>query len=240
MDGSTCVIGAHGVDTGGSSSGAAYIFTAALGTWTQMEKIVASDPAVNDYFSFSVDISGDYIISGAYGDDDKAWAAGSAYIFKFDSGSYVQQQKLLASDGITNARFGYSVSISGNYCVIGAYYNGNGKAYIYKNINDTWTEQKIITATVGVAEGFGISVRIDGDYICIGTFGTGPFDPGAAYIFHRNCGGNDNWGQVQKITGNANIDGFGRSVTIQENTATAVIGAEFMSNEGRAYIYKRD
>ena len=37
-----------------------------------------------DYFGYSVSISGDYAIVGAYGDDDNGNISGSAYIYKKD------------------------------------------------------------------------------------------------------------------------------------------------------------
>ncbi|MBK7148920.1 MAG: FG-GAP repeat protein [Bacteroidetes bacterium] len=58
-------------------------------TWAQQQKIVADRlaPATNDYFGYSVAISGDYAIVGAYQEDEDAAGgataldAGSAYIF---------------------------------------------------------------------------------------------------------------------------------------------------------------
>ena len=71
------------------NSGSAYIFYRDQGgadNWGQVKKLTASDGAANDYFGFSVSISGDTAIVGAYGDDDNGVNSGSAYIFSRDQG----------------------------------------------------------------------------------------------------------------------------------------------------------
>ena len=67
--------------------------------WLEQAKLLASDGAVEDDFGYSVSISGDYAIVGAWGDDDNGVLSGSAYIFKRDDTSWTEQAKLLASDG---------------------------------------------------------------------------------------------------------------------------------------------
>ena len=63
--------------------------------------------------------------SGSYGDDGEETDSGSAYIFKWDGTSWSQQQKLTASDGAANDSFGYSVSISGDYAIVGRHDDDN-------------------------------------------------------------------------------------------------------------------
>ena len=84
-------------------------------------KMIASDGAAADYFGVSVSISGDYAIVGAYQDDDNGNNSGSAYIFKRDGINWTEQAKITASDGTWSNEFGYSVSISGDYAIVGAH-----------------------------------------------------------------------------------------------------------------------
>jgi hypothetical protein len=63
-------------------------------------------------------------------------ASGSAYIFWRDGISWSQQAKLTASDGAAGDYFGWSVSISGDYAIVGASYDDDkgtdsGSAYIF-------------------------------------------------------------------------------------------------------------
>ncbi len=71
-------------------------------------KLTASDGAADDYFGYSVSISGDYAIVGAYYDDDSGSNSGSAYIFKRDGTSWGEQAKITASDGAAGDLFGAS------------------------------------------------------------------------------------------------------------------------------------
>jgi len=81
MSGDVALVGAYLDDDDGTSSGSAYIFQRSGGTWLQQTKLTASeDGAFNDYFGWSVAISGPQSIIGAYGDDDKGSDSGSAYI----------------------------------------------------------------------------------------------------------------------------------------------------------------
>ncbi len=85
ISGSTLVVGAFGRDLGnGSDQGAAYVYAGAGASWTQQgADLSAADGASGDYFGFSVAISGNEIVSGAYGHA----GGGAAYLF----GPQVQQ-----------------------------------------------------------------------------------------------------------------------------------------------------
>ena len=88
----------------------------AYADWPQQAKLLAADGAVGDHFGISVSVSGDYAIVGAIHDDDN----GSAYIFYYNGTSWSEQAKLVASDGANGDCFGFPVSISGAYAIVGA------------------------------------------------------------------------------------------------------------------------
>jgi len=149
IDGDTVVIGAYQDDDNGTASGSAYVFTRdtagnLASDWTQHAKLTANDGAGSDYFGYSVSIDDDTVVIGAYQDDDKGGGSGSAYVFTRDTAGdltsgWTQTDKLTASDGAGNDLFGYSVAISGNTVVIGAYLDdSSGSAYIFiDNPSDT-------------------------------------------------------------------------------------------------------
>ena len=199
-----------------SYTGAAYIFKNNLGTWIEDQVIVASDGSTMDDFGWSVAISGDYIIVGADKDfedengNNSINRAGSAYIFKNNSGNWSQVKKLVASDREASDLFGYSVSISGDYAIVGAPNEDNGvtgtnagSAYIFKNTSGVWGQVqkivastrstdayfgqsvailKIVASTRSTDAYFGQSVAILNEYALVGSYGedTGA---GATYIF---------------------------------------------------------
>ena len=90
-DGTTAIIGAQD-DSGpsGGGAGAAYIFRASGGSWSQQPKLVADDGDSSDQFGAQVAVSGDgsTVIIGAPADEDPngsgtkpGTGAGSAYVF---------------------------------------------------------------------------------------------------------------------------------------------------------------
>ena len=233
ISGNYAIVGAYKDDDKGGESGSAYIFNVQTGE--ELYKLTASDGAANDQFGYSVAISGNYAIVGAYGDD--ASASGSAYIFKVNTGT--QYRKLTASDGAEEDYFGYSVAISGNYAIVGARYDddggasASGSAYIF-NV-DTGTQYRKLTASDGAAnDQFGYSVAISGSYAIVGAYRDddgGNDHIGSAYIFNVNTGT-----QVHKLTasdGTAN-DYFGKSVAISGNYA---IVSSMDTTDGSVYIY---
>ncbi|MDH3268698.1 MAG: T9SS type A sorting domain-containing protein, partial [Ignavibacteria bacterium] len=151
-----------------SSVGSAYIFRRDGTNWIEEQRITASDGATGDWFGSSVSISGNYAIVGAYGNDD----AGSAYIYKRDGVNWIEEQKLTASDGEPNDYFGNSVSISEDYAIVGAVYDGNshqGSAYIFRRDGASWIEEQKLTASDGEPnDEFGGSVSISGNYSIAG------------------------------------------------------------------------
>jgi len=142
--------------------------------------------------------------------------------------------KLTASDGAVGDRFGESVSISGDLAIVGAYdgdLSSSGSAYIFaRNLGgpDNWGELKKLTASDGAArDAFGFSVSISGDLAMVGANLSG-----SAYIFARNQGGNDNWGELKKLTASDGVvgDRFGESVSISGDLA--IVGDHRDDNNG--------
>ena len=239
-----------GANWDNDAKGSAYIFHRNGTNWTQQAKIIASDGEDEDLFGNSVSISGDYAIAGAPSDVIGGFTRqGSAYIFQRIGSTWTQQAKVTASGGNEEDRFGISVSISGNYAIVGAQNNriggpeNPGSAHIFFRMGSSWAEQAKLTASDGeVGDYFGNSVGISGDYAIVGApydeVGSG--DQGSAYIFIRNS---TTWTEQAKIiASDAEInDNFGSSVSISGNYA--IVGAEYddvfgNSGQGSAYIFQ--
>jgi len=137
-------------------------------TWTEQQKLMASDAAPLDGFGSSVSLSGDVAVIGAPGDDDDTSSgqnAGSAYVFVRSGTTWTEQQKLLASDAAPGDEFGSSVSLSGDIAVIGAPLDDTasgqeaGAAYVFVRYGSTWTEQqKLLAPGAAAIDRFGVSV----------------------------------------------------------------------------------
>ena len=212
----------------------------------------------HDNFGRSVSVSGNRAIVGAYTKDEEGYEAGNlqildragaAYIFEYDtaSESWSEMQKLVSPNLSSQEKgyFGVSVSIMGDYAVVGAsgQNNNDGAAYIFKYDNDD-NEWKFdpgsgygygIYPMPGSTERLGKSVDIYGDSVIIGGLKTTGDKIGKVSIFTR--GVDNSWSHQNKIDIGSNVenDHFGEKVSISENYA--IVGA---LNDKKAYIYKRE
>ncbi|HER45226.1 MAG TPA: hypothetical protein ENO12_00235, partial [Thermoplasmatales archaeon] len=174
LDGDTVLIGACLNDDYGNQSGSAYVFTRSGTTWTQQQKLFPSDSEAGDSFGNSVSLSGDTALIGAFGDNDNGDMSGSAYLFTRIGTTWIQKQKLLASDGTNGDHFGWSVDLSEDTILIGAIYDDDkgsdsGSAYVYTRTDATWTQRAKLLASDGTIDDFfGWSVSISDNIAIIG------------------------------------------------------------------------
>jgi len=252
VSGDVAVVGAYLDDDNGSHSGSAYVYRWNGTSWAQEpNKLVASDGAWGDRFGWSVSVSGNVVVVGAYDDDDNGSYSGSAYVFRWNGTSWAQEpNKLLPSDGAGGDRFGWSVSVSGDVAVVGAYGdddNGTdtGSAYVFRWNGTSWVQEAKLLASDGAEfDDFGRSVSVSGDVAVVGA----PYadengsDSGSAYIFARNQGGPDNWGQVTELlpSDGAADDYFGWSVSLSGDVALvgAYMDDDKGSESGSAYVFR--
>ena len=248
------VIGAPSEDPSGvNGAGSAYIFVRSGTTWSQQAKLVASDKDVYDQFGYSVSISGDYVIVGAFREDPSGVTnAGSAYIFVRSGTTWSQQAKLVASDKAASDQFGRRVSISGGFAIIGAPsadpngISSAGAAYVFVRSGTTWSQQaKLVASDKAASDTFGLSVAISSTgYTIVGATGADPngiSGAGAAYIFKRS---GSYWYQEAKLI-SPNIsshDYFGTSVSIDGDRAVASAPLEYVNSirGGGGYVFKRN
>ncbi len=249
ISGSYIVVGCPGDDNAVNDVGSVYIYHYDNNNWTFMTVLYAYDAAYADYYGNCVDISGNYAVVGAYGDDDGGSESGSAYVYELSNGNWIFDTKLTASNPSSGDNFAYSVSIDGDRIICGSDredsrgYN-SGLAYIYQLQNGNWLERwTVYGADTWSEEHFGIAVNINGDYAIAGATGQDDNgdDSGCAYIYHYN---NDAWYQQTKLVPSDGAENtrFGSSVSTYGNSA--VIGA-IMDNaqgsmSGAAYIFQLD
>jgi len=261
LSGDTALVGAWGNDDQGGESGSAYVFqrgAAGPADWSETRKLTPSDGTTNDQFGVSVAVAGDIVLVGAHLDDARGIDSGSTYVFERDEGGpglWGETRKLIAGDGGGQSAFGASVSLSGNLALVGAWgHDGGGSdagcAYIYERDEggtSNWGQVKKLIATDGVGfDQFGGSVSVSGTRALVGTHldddhGDGS---GSVYLYDRDRGGMNNWGQWGKLTAgdSAAGDNFGDAVAISGDIA--IVGAprddENGDDAGSAYLFKRD
>ena len=277
LNGDYLAVGAEYGDGWYQNSGSVYMYkNDGNGNYIEIDKLKGSGSYEWRFFGNSVSVSGDYVTVGAYlegiatkteYDENGTWlgtsqfgGAGRTYIFKNDGNdTYKEVAKLqpIAGDITAYGFFGSSVSMDGNYTLIGSEFgDGNisedsvGSAFIFKNIfwpngNDRFVQiAKLIANDPQRHSQFGRSVALEGNYAVVGAVRKdgNDIDTGAAYVFKND--GNDSYTQIAKLTGlgSKKEDYFGASVSISGNYiavgAYGDDGAEVES--GAVYVFKND
>ncbi len=240
--------------------------TTTLSAQNSLQKVSATDREEDAWFGEHVAISGDYAIIGARWENGYE---GACYIFeKKDNDEFIEVAKLTASIPLAGAYFGCSVSIDGDYAVVGAFGESfdavgannmteAGAAYIFaRDDGGSWNEiQKIVASDRNYVASFGWDVYISGEDIIVGAVyekmdesGNNLIEgAGAAYIFSKD---GDFWVEKAKIVASdrGTDDQFGREVCINGDHAIVgvpfededVNGQNYLSKSGSAYAYHRD
>ncbi len=195
ISGDVIVIGAMWARIGANLfQGAAYVFSRSGTTWTQQQKLTASDGMAFENFGNSVAISGQTIVVGSKSNNiNTNLPGGSAYVFVWTGTIWAEQQELMALDGRIDDFFGTSVAISGDTVVVGepGLYTGEdlryGSAYVFVRTGTTWRQQyKTIGLDPSPGANFASSVAVSGTTILAGApndSALGPFSHGAVYVF---------------------------------------------------------
>lgn len=142
IDENYAIVGAYGEDesTRFTTSGKAYVFDVSTGLLVStLNNPNAYSTPKDDYFGFTVAISGNYAAVGAYQEDDASGASsGKVYIFDVITGSLIRTFNNPNPYGTSaNDFFGYHVNLHGKYLITGAHQEdeaGNtnsGKAYVF-------------------------------------------------------------------------------------------------------------
>ncbi len=185
------------------------------------------------FYGYSVSMDGDTAIVGAHGEKADYIGAGAAYVYVRSGSTWVEQQRLTATNQGQYYRFGYSVGIKGDTAFIGG--GPNAKAYVFERSGTTWTEtQELLASDHDASSYFGNSVSVDTNSAIIGAPNDDEKAPqaGAAYVFVRS---GTVWAEQQKLTGfdtTANAY-FGASVSVDADTA--IVGATNTIDEGTEF-----
>ncbi|NND72267.1 MAG: T9SS type A sorting domain-containing protein [Rhodothermales bacterium] len=215
IDGNVVVIGSERHDVSGTNAGAVYVYEFTT-TWVLDQKVLSSDIATEDRFGTSVAVSGDVFAVGAPEEDANGDGSGSVYVFRNNGTSWVEEAKLTASDGVAGDEFGFSIAMSGNDILVGAWEHnsGQGAAYVYHYNGVSWIEEAKLEAADGASgDQFGSWwISIDGDYAAVGAL-LDNSEQGAAYVFNRI---GTTWSQQAKLTHTTPVNGdqFGVSASI--------------------------
>jgi hypothetical protein len=106
---------------GNQDQGAVYAFTQVGGTWSQVQKIVASDGQPYDGYGWFASTDGSNALIGAmYATVAGNGNQGAAYVLARSNDAWSETNKLTASDGAANSFFGSAGVLAGSLALVGA------------------------------------------------------------------------------------------------------------------------
>jgi hypothetical protein len=241
--GDTIVVGAHGDDDSGFHTGAAYVFRRDGTTWTQEQKLKASDEEPDSAFGLSVSLSGQTIAVGAPSESSpEALFSGAVYAFVHNGTAWQEQAKIKPNNAMANQQFGFTVSVSGDTIVAAApgeiigspsveaqNVRSKGAVYILDRTGTSWDHQKrFFERDTNRTGGFAVRAAIDGDTIIVGdpTYDAGARFTGAVYVFERNGNG---WSLKHTLAASDGqfLQAMGFSIAISGDTVIAGTQSQF-------------
>lgn len=201
-------------------------------------KLSATDGSANDRFGETVAVDGTRMVVGAYyADVNDNQNQGAVYIYEFDGVNWKQTNKLTASDGVTNTRFGYRVSIDGNRLAVLADNVGEGrqkKIYVYELDGVDWNQVAKLTSSDIDNNAYCRFISLSGERLALGCQRTTIDPKGAVYVFEPNSG--NIWDETTKITPTGSrYDNFGITVALSGNRLAA--GSHGYVS-GQAYVFE--
>jgi len=227
----------------GSGSGSAYLFDASTGA--QLFKLLPSDGAAGNPFSWSIAIDNGIVAVGSIAIGDR-WGhgfdpdSGAAYLFDASTGA--QLFKLLPSDGAADDWFGHSIAIDNGIVAVGAIFdddNGvdSGSAYLFDASTGAQIA-KILPNDGAFDDYFGSSIAINNGVVAVGAIydGDNGSQSGSVYLFDASTGV-----QMAKLLANDGVavDTFGTSIAIDNGIIAigSLNGGDNGSYSGSAYLF---
>ncbi|HVO40222.1 MAG TPA: FG-GAP repeat protein [Spirochaetia bacterium] len=203
-----------------SSTGASMVevYELSAGTWTKVTEF-----AKTGTYGFAVDIDGPYLAVGSYG-------AGTVDIY-YRSGTWAFQRQVLQSSAY---RFGYSLSLSGDYLAVGAdYYNlsasNGGAVYVYQRSGTNWPQIAFFEpSTATLNERYGRSVAISNACLAVGARIT------TKVYFYKLNGSTWQYDTELSVPGTVSGDEFACSLA---TTGSSVIAGAYNSSSGTGCAY---
>lgn len=220
------------------NKGAAYIFKKDANGWIESAKILADDALTGDYFGRSVDLDQGRLAVGAHSANA---GVGAVYVYKKSGENWTKEEKITLPEGVFSDYFGNAISLKGNYLAVGAYGRNNdkGAVYIYKFDGQKWSLLKTLNPEdLSDFSEFGFDLEFEGEHLYVGAPRAN--NVGAVYVFAKNQGAADNWGQVAKIIHEDPVvdDFFGKSIDVAANRL-AVAASSKNILKGAVYVFER-
>ncbi len=262
--GDTLFVGVPGWEAGSPCNiGTVFVYYRDKGgddNWGFVRQIFTPPPAFCGYvFGSAINIDGDLVFIGARGAEGNVPGSGAVYIHSRNQGglnNWGLVKKIYASDGQDGDKFGTSIGKSGDTLVVGAtksVVEESGAAYVFDRNEgdpDNWGQvAKLSACDEAPGDFFGFHVAVGTDHAYVAAHANDDACPGNdfcfsgnVYIFDRDEGGLNMWGQVDSFVGSevGQSDHFGHNLAVDGDRG--IIAATFdegqETNSGAVYVFE--
>ncbi|MDJ0839434.1 MAG: immunoglobulin domain-containing protein [Acidobacteriota bacterium] len=219
--------------------------------WGLVSSLTDTEPAV--FANRDVSLWGDTLILGA-----SAYHlpginnAGALYIYQKDQGgtdNWGLTRRIVAPNPRNGGEFGGYTDIEGDRIVVGYPFSDSaatGAFYIFERDRggpDNWGQVVLRHPSVGLSSMlFGWAVKLSGDRVIIGADHNpfGVVQAGMAFVYEKDLGGIDNWGEAHTLFAEDEVAGnkFGQAVVIQGNDIFVGSPHEDFPNRDSGAVYR--
>ncbi len=253
VSGDLIAVGSQGEQNQNGSVGAVHIYRRISGNhWTFASTVTSPDTNDSARFGASFDLEGSQLVAG---DPEHRFGGpfpqGAAYVFSWNGTSFIFDQKLFSTTAPRSDSFSQSISLSGDWLIIGApaedhdiNLNDSGAVHAFRKTAGIWSNTARFEAlSPQIDAHFGQALSLGEDFAIVGSQNrvvNGQAVAGAAYIVR----GGD-WTEVAYFTAENPVghEQLGVAVSISGNIAIASrtghtpVGAP--QGSGSARIFKR-
>ena len=215
-----------------------YRRAAAEAPWEYHSTIVATnDPAeVLPYMGFGAHLAldGDTLAISASAAQLTTYRQGIIYVYRFVGDAWEREATLLPVDAPFGGEVGDSIAIDGDTIVAGAY-DGAYAAYVFQRTGSspaTWSQVATLVSPTPAGYPHSKAVAIHGDTVAVST-------PrfASVYLFARDQGGPNQWGQVAALAG-AEGSAFGKAISLYGDILA--VGEPSETANGAVHVFQHD
>lgn len=253
-NGNVLAVGAPGEANGG----AAYVFVRSAGTWTQQQRLQASNAGSGSRFGSSLALSaaGDALVVGDPDEDTMADNSGAAYVFTRDGLAWSETALLKSGTAFQNESFGSALALAGRLdqgftLAVGApgVSFGSGLVHVFTGQATSWDQPPTVLqapyATVDMLFGDRVALSSNGQTLAVGAPGDGSAATdvggnaqnadaawsGAVHVFTRDGTAWSHQAYIKASNTDPN-DNFGRALALSGSGDTLVVGAPNEESSG--------
>jgi hypothetical protein len=206
LSGDVLFAGAPGATENSVASGSVVMFQpSGLGGWELLGKLTPSDAVDGTVFGEALDVSGDLLVVGDYGNDQRGVDAGAAYVFEAEAGFWNEVAKLAPAELEAGDQFGLGVAADDGWVLVGSWNDDDagqeaGAVYVFHDAGSGWQlVDKLLASDAAPFASFGGSLALDYPYAVVGAHyeDSAADNAGAVYVLRHD---GTTWHEVAKLT----------------------------------------